>query len=161
MLEIDRRRRALLVLGHLTAKFHTTKPTEIAAAQAQTARSGRWWEQGCIIVLETDGTRTFVVDDVRHTPGDGRLLTQEQTDALIQIGIHRAIAPVHGIRMVRALESVCRWPTFHSLSDGMLDACGQRGGAHTDHQVRALALALWGDRDVGVPRADYDRGVRP
>lgn len=136
----------------------TGNQTESAAmiewlAKDQEPRPGRWYEGGCHVVLEDDGKRTFIVDDVRKERGDGRLLDQVATDALIVIEIHRKIAPCSTPVMLE-LNRRLPWPLSAGwLNDpAMFSATAQRGGIHADPFARALALALWGNRDVGITR---------
>lgn len=157
-LQVDRRRRALLVLGYLVRtgpERNVAVPGEIVVAHQQEPRPGRWIEGDCYAVLEPEGRITLNIADIRKTRGDANTLTQEQTDALIQMEVHRTIAPIHNVKMYRALESVCIWPD--AITDArLLMAVEQRGGLHTDPKVRALALALWGRRDVGIPRDEVE-----
>ncbi len=64
-----------------------------AIAAAQAPRPGRWYESGEVLVVnEPDGKRLFVIENALKTRGDGRILTQADTDQLITIEIHQAVA---------------------------------------------------------------------
>lgn len=127
-------------------------PVVMKLAESQTPRPGRWYGDGCSVVVELDGKLTFVVDDLFKQFGDGRKLDQTVTDALIVIEAHRLLS---GAVDPTELERRAPWPvaTMRAVPTEMAMATAQRGGIHTDAFVRAVALALWGYRDVGVPRA--------
>lgn len=155
-----RRLAAVCVLRHLASKpiagrlWHVA-PAIISLAETLAPRTGRWYEDGCSVEISPHGERTFIVEDLCLQRGDGRALSQAETDALIQVDLHRTIAP-WGIRDGTSFLDFCAWPSVPGDWNppiSMFLATSQRGGIHTRVEVRALALACWGDRDTGKPRA--------
>ena len=100
---------------------------EERAAIADEARPGVWIENGL--------------------DGDGRELTQDQTDALIGRELYRQ-CPSDQLGTLTSIagplrETRMEYPGPH----GAITALTQRGGIHSDPLVRLLAFRAWGDRD--------------
>lgn len=117
---------------------------EIAArAHAQAERPGLWWERW-------DGAGE---DLGAH--GDGRVLTQDQTDVTI---VEELILRVQDDREFAEIAAPWKVSTHGVMPSDRHEAperpdqltlvCAQRGGIHSDPLVRAYALAAWGERDV-------------
>lgn len=155
MTTAEPRRMAIAILLGQSSRRFDTEPF-LALAAAQSPRPGRWYEGGEVLVVnEPDGRRLFVVEDLRKTPGDGRLLSQADTDYLITVEIHRAIAPLNMDAMLACWHRL-PWPKHDGSDHATWMGIAQRGGLHTDPLARAIALALWGERDAGISRAEYD-----
>jgi hypothetical protein len=125
----------------------------LAETRQQPPRAGRWYEGDVTVVNETDARRTFVVDDLLKTRGDGRSLSQDDTDQLIVVEVHHAILPV-SMDVMQALWRSLPWPKLTNPDIWL--AAAQRGGISSQPLARAVAMALWGDRDAGISREAYD-----
>ncbi len=153
----NRKRTAIGVLNYLVTNDRPGRSVLAikAAASEQTRRPGRWYESGHQ-VIESDGDSTWLVwsGDRESQVGDGRTLSQAATDFLILTEVHRLFSVWSATSYVH-IRTLFPWP--HVALDGPWMAIAQRGGLHSDACIRALALACWGDRDVGVPRTKGKR----
>lgn len=114
---------------------------EERAAVADEPRPGVWVQ---------DGVSSATADYQVHTEhGDGRILTQETTDALIAAELaFRSRAMTDSER--DEVRQVVGHPRYLRLGDRLpkpFDANQQRGGLHSDPLVRLLAYRAWGERD--------------
>ena len=106
---------------------------------------------------------------VLDAAGDGRILTQEQTDILIttelwsHIGwgrsrrVDAALAEILGGEYIRAgiwgARHLALFPTRLGFAHGPhTTPTRQRGGIHTSAAVREIAWNVWGDRDLRYQR---------
>jgi len=125
------------------------------AAVADAERPGVWVEDH----------ETPEMDPLTYGPsqtalrGDGRVLSQEQTDALIVQGLYDHVA---WTTSTRELRNAVGNPPLSALLQMRLGsevvlARQQRGGIHSDPLVRLLAYRAWGDRDRKWTRRDTAR----
>jgi hypothetical protein len=82
-----------------------------------------------------------------HEAGDGRELTQDQTDCLIVTEL--GLATDEPFNEFVALVDPWVRPVYLASANPvrMHDARQQRGGIHSEPLVRLLAFRTWGDRD--------------
>lgn len=82
-----------------------------------------------------------------HEAGDGRELTQDQTDCLIVTEL--GLATDEPFNEFVALVDPWVRPVYLASANPvrMHDARQQRGGIHSEPLVRLLAFRAWGDRD--------------
>lgn len=100
----------------------------------------------------TDDERVAIADEPRpgvwierDPDGDGRALSQIQTDALIVSELYRHASAV-GLYPIVGPRVRCDLPP-RVITEAAVTALEQRGGIHSDPLVRLLAFRAWGDRD--------------
>lgn len=141
------------------------------AAIADDPRTGVWIEDLIDVDCGPGGVRAIDV-------GDGRALTQHETDQLIALeidtGCWSVVARVdHAstdaqvstevgqpeLLVAQALELAAITSVVGPVSLGAVEAHRQRGGIHSDPLVRLLAFRVWGDRDRAWRPRDTRRAV--
>lgn len=129
---------------------------EERAAIADEPRPGVWIEEGGGSHIGNNGGVSFTTKI-----GDGRVLTQVQTDTLIacEIVSRHTTAAGGSSSLVAELLKVVGACAVVAL-ERTIEARQQRGGIHSDPLVRMLAFRAWGDRDRTwfAPKPD-DRGL--
>jgi hypothetical protein len=154
---------AMAVLYHLGLDRRANYSSVLDVVQraaAQAPRPGRWIEAGHVIV-ESDGRIIYDASPGRFSQADRfgsynyEQLNQAETDKLIAVELHNALLLAQARWAV--VEGLVPWPLGVTVRTPFAAARAQRGGLHSDPRIRAVALALWGDRDVGIPRAEYER----
>jgi hypothetical protein len=114
----------------------------------------------------TDAERAAIADEPRpgvwvqndrSFPGDGRALSQHETDRLIVGELHRMPDQFGQAELV----AVVGWPVAikFDTDKGKQHAFEQRGGLHSDPLVRLLAFRAWGDRDRAWQKRETARTI--
>lgn len=111
------------------------------AAIADEPRPGVWIE-------EHDTPADLVGDVLVQRLGDGRTLTQHETDLLVVRELWND-APHASAQQDALRPAVVAWlkPSMVRLTGDERVAHQQRGGIHSDQLVRLLAYRAWGERD--------------
>jgi hypothetical protein len=114
------------------------------AAIADEARPGVW--------VQMPPSDVLINIDHFKPNGDGRALTQDETDLLIARELFRE----HSDDATRIIVST--W-LKHGLYFQLAEPIQQRGGIHSDPLVRLLAIRAWGDRDRAWRKRDTARAL--
>ena len=114
-----------------------------AVARDEQARPGAWFQ-------EKDYPR-----------GDGRPLSQHETNLLIVSELSRRLEPHDAALLQTHIErqQVGLDEQQHGALAIYREATAQRGGIHDDELVRLLAFGVWGDRDRQWRRRDTARAL--
>ena len=112
---------------------------EERAASADEPRPGVWIE-------ERDRPADLHGDILVDRRGDGRTLTQEETDILVACELHMT-APLSSSGELHAILGEVAALIMIDEQRLSQHAYQQRGGIHSDPLVRLLAFRVWGERD--------------
>lgn len=107
------------------------------AAISDEPRPGVWIEDFTEIDFGPGGVRAI-------DTGDGRTLTQHETDQLIALELCEGLVTETARR---ELAAIANWEIRSAIDLGDARARRQRGGVHSEPVLRLAAFRAWGDRD--------------
>lgn len=119
------------------------------AAIADEPRPGVWIEEGGGSHFGENGGVSFTT-----TIGDGRTLSQHETDILIVTEMWNDLG-----RRDETRRLISQWLVPMTVG-GPAHARHQRGGVHSDPLVRLFAYRTWGDRDRANDLAKLGKSLR-